>query len=99
MPSAPIPSEIPNSVDGQERPALGNEWVEKYNPATGELLCRLARSREDDVQAAVHGAKATQRAWADTPGVKRGDVLNQIASTMRARREELARIVAVETGK
>jgi aldehyde dehydrogenase (NAD+) len=99
MPHPLVPSEIPNSLDGEERPALGREWIDKFDPATGELLCRLARSRAPDVDAAVASAKAAQIGWAETPGVKRGEVLYQIAAVMRSRREELARIVAIETGK
>ncbi len=94
-----IPSEVPNWVDGRQVPARGGLWVDKRNPATGEVMCRLARSSQPDIEAAVAGAKAAQPAWAETPGVQRGDVLHRIAAAMNDAREQLARIVAVETGK
>jgi alpha-ketoglutaric semialdehyde dehydrogenase len=97
--SSLISAEICNFIDGEERPAQAGEWVEKYNPASGELLCRLARSRAADIHVAVASAKAAQPAWARTPGVKRGEVLHAIADVMRARRERLAQIVGIETGK
>ncbi|MDO8753453.1 MAG: aldehyde dehydrogenase family protein [Anaerolineales bacterium] len=94
-----FPKEIPNWIDGQERPALSNEWFDKLNPANGKLLCRAARSRAEDVQQAVDGAKLAQTAWAETPAVQRGMLLHKIVVGMQNRQSEIAAIVAAETGK
>ena len=94
-----FPRKIPNIVDGADRPAEAGEWVEKRNPADGQVLCALARSRSADVEGAVAGAKAAQRAWADVPGVERGQVLWEFALALRAKREWIAQIVSLETGK
>jgi len=94
-----LPSEIPNWIEGQERPAISGELFDKLNPANGKLLCRVARSRAEDVQQAVEAAKQAQPAWADTPPVQRGTMLHDIVLGMQARRQEIAEIVAAETGK
>jgi len=94
-----FPAEIPNWIDGQERPAISGELFDKLNPANGRLLCRVARSRAEDVRQAVEAAKRVQPAWADTPAVQRGMMLHDIVRGMQARQEEIARIVAAETGK
>jgi alpha-ketoglutaric semialdehyde dehydrogenase len=94
-----LPAEIPNQVDGRELPAAGGQWADKMNPATGQLLSRLARSGAEDVAAAVAGAARAQRAWAATPGVKRGEILHELCALLKAERETLARVVALETGK
>ena len=94
-----LPAEIPNWIDGQERPAISGELFDKLNPADGKLLCRAARSQAHDVQRAVAAAKRAQPAWADTPPVQRGMMLLDIVQGMQARREEIAQIVAAETGK
>jgi acyl-CoA reductase-like NAD-dependent aldehyde dehydrogenase len=94
-----IPAQIPNWVDGEERPALTGGWVDKLDPANGRRLWGLARSGAEDVAAAVAGAARAQPAWAATPGVKRGEILYEVAAAMKAQREELARVVARETGK
>lgn len=94
-----VPAEVSNWVDGREVPAKSGEWVDKRNPATGAVLCRLARSMAADIEAAISGAKAAQPTWAAMPGVQRGEVLYRIAYAMHDAREWLASIVALETGK
>jgi len=71
----------------------------KMNPATGRPLCEVARSTRDDVELAVKKAKAAQPAWAAMTVVRRGDILRQIALLMREHRDDIARLVAMETGK
>jgi acyl-CoA reductase-like NAD-dependent aldehyde dehydrogenase len=94
-----VPAEILNWIDGQQHPAISRELFDKLNPADGTLLARGARSRGEDVQQAVAAAKAAQPAWAAIPPVKRGELLLDIAMSLKAHRERMARIVAAETGK
>lgn len=94
-----IPTEIPNLVAGEERPAADRRWLEKTRPADGEHLCRVARSGEEDARAAIEAATAAQPAWAARTPVERGDVVRAIAELLRERREEASEIVAAETGK
>ncbi|MDW8338369.1 MAG: aldehyde dehydrogenase family protein [Thermoleophilia bacterium] len=94
-----VRSEIPNLVDGRLVAAVSGEWLEKRRPADGTLLCRVARSRGEDVDRAVATAAAAQPAWAERTAVARGDVLRELALLLRSRREELAALVVEETGK
>ena len=59
----------------------------------------MARSGQADVDAAVAAAVAAQAAWALTPAVQRGAVLHRICNALEAHQQELAAIVARETGK
>lgn len=94
-----VPAVVPNQIGGEERLALAGETFPKLDPATGEVLCAAARSRESDVAAAVAAAGAAQPAWAETPGVGRGLALHALVRALQDRRAEIARIVAAETGK
>ena len=60
-----IPAEVPNLVDGEERPPASGTWLEKTRPADGEHLCRVARSGAEDAAAAVAAARAAQPAWGE----------------------------------
>jgi aldehyde dehydrogenase (NAD+) len=91
--------DVPNLVDGAEAPASSGDWLEKLAPADGAVLCRYARSAAADVDAAVAAARRAQQAWARETPVARGDVVREIALTMRERRDELSELVARETGK
>ena len=99
MEKAIFPAQIPNWIQGQERPALAGEMFDKLNPATGRHLCRVARSRVGDILQAVRSARESQPVWAETPPVIRGEILHEMAERLRKRREEVAQIVALETGK
>ncbi len=94
-----FPQNIPNWINGQQCSVISEELFDKLKPANGELLCRVARSRAEDVRQAVDAAKQAQPAWADTPPVQRGMILHDIVRKMQDRREEIAQIVAAETGK
>lgn len=94
-----IPDKIPNWIGGMECPAKLGEWFDKLDPANGKLLARAARSRADDIIAAVESAKSAFPTWSDTPPVQRGLLLHRVVVEMQNHQEEIARIVAAETGK
>ena len=94
-----VPSRIPNQLGHLDRIADGGQSFTKMNPATGQPLCEVARSTRTDVELAVRKAKAAQPAWAATTVVRRGDILRQIALLMREHRDDIAALVAMETGK
>jgi len=94
-----IPKKIPNWINGREKESSSGKLFDKLNPANGKLLCRVARSNAEDVALAVISAKQAQPAWADTPAVQRGMMLHDIVKRMQESQQEIAQIVAVETGK
>lgn len=94
-----IPEKIPNWIGGEEQPAKAGEWFDKLDPSNGKILSRAARSRVDDVSAAVQSAKRAFQSWSETPAVQRGLLLHKLVVAMQNRQEEIARIVAAETGK
>jgi aldehyde dehydrogenase (NAD+) len=98
MNSTLIPTIIPNWIDGEERPALKGQTLAKLSPANGQQLCQAARSAKQDVEAAITAARNAQPAWAELTPVQRGDILHAIAQGMRSHQEDIARIVAEETG-
>jgi aldehyde dehydrogenase (NAD+) len=94
-----VPSVVPNQIAGQDARASDGRTFAKVDPATGVVLCQVARSGQADVQRAVELALAAQPAWAATTVVKRGEILRQVALLMRDNREAIAQLVARETGK
>jgi alpha-ketoglutaric semialdehyde dehydrogenase len=63
------------------------------------LLFAVARSGKDDVDAAVAAAGSAQGAWAATPAVRRGLVLHRVCNALETHQQDLAEMVARETGK
>ena len=93
-----LPGTIPNWINGEECAAKSGETFDKLSPDTGRKLCGVARSGSQDVQNAIQAARSAQAAWAGLTPVQRGDMLHEIAQTMRKHQKEIAAIVATETG-
>jgi aldehyde dehydrogenase (NAD+) len=94
-----LPSVVPNQLGGHDAPASDGRTFSKVDPATGRVICEVARSTAADVALAVSLAKKAQPAWAALTVVRRGDILRQIAMLMREHRPAIADLVARETGK
>ena len=94
-----VPAVVPNQFGNQDEEAGDGRTFSKIDPATGLVVCQVARSAAADVSRAVEIAKKAQPAWAAMTVVARGDVLRQIALLMRDHRADLAELVAKETGK
>lgn len=90
---------IGNWIDNGEVDAATGRWVDKFDPATGEVQSRLARSDRDDVARAVAAAERAFDGWSRTTPVARGEILRRVAQGMERHREEIASTVARETGK
>ncbi|HVW19093.1 MAG TPA: aldehyde dehydrogenase family protein [Solirubrobacteraceae bacterium] len=91
--------EVRNVIGGAEVGALDGATFEKRDPATGAVRSLVARSQAADVDAAVAAALAAQPAWAEQTVVARGDVLRRLAQLLERDADEVAAIVAGETGK
>ena len=93
------PRRVPNWIDGAERPPSSEQWFDKLSPVTGKIISQAARSNEVDVSVAVAAAVRSQMKWAVVPPVQRGMALHQVVDGMQAQQDEIARVVAAETGK
>lgn len=94
-----IPKRLGNWIAGRDVPAADGCWFVKYDPATGEPQSEVARSRKEDVDAAVAAALAAFPEWRALTPVARADHLRTIALALRQHTEDFAAIVHRETGK
>jgi alpha-ketoglutaric semialdehyde dehydrogenase len=94
-----IPNQIANWINGKEMQAESGQTFEKISPHSGVIISKVARSTKTDIDNAVVVAKHAQIDWANTPAVQRGDLLHNISNAMEARKDQIASIVALETGK
>jgi aldehyde dehydrogenase (NAD+) len=93
-----IPAFIPNWIDGRESELSTGETLAKFSPTTGKEMCRVARSRSADVSGAIDAASNAFPGWSEQTAVARGEMLMAITHGMRRHRDEIAAIVAAETG-
>jgi betaine-aldehyde dehydrogenase len=90
----------------ETRLLIGGEQVEGEgaslkveNPATEETLAAVRVPSTGQLDAAIVAAREAARGWGSTPAVERGELLHEVAVRLRARTEELARVMTLEGGK
>jgi acyl-CoA reductase-like NAD-dependent aldehyde dehydrogenase len=85
-------------IDGAWVDSASGAVLTVENPARRTTVASIPRGTKEDVDRAVQAAHKAFPAWSKTPPRQRGRLLLRIAEAMEARIEELARIVAEETG-
>jgi aldehyde dehydrogenase (NAD+) len=87
---------------------LGNgEWsatrdagvIEPLNPSTGEVLGRVHASSQADYDKLMANAQAAFKVWRNVPAPKRGEAIRLCADALRAHKDALGSLVALEMGK
>ena len=84
--------------NGKWRKSEGKRF-ETRNPATGEVLATFPMATSQEVGAAIKSAKDASETWRKTPAPRRGELLLEAARVLKARKEELGRVVTTEMGK
>ena len=85
---------------------VGGKWVDSAagevllveDPAHRKPIAEIPRGRAEDVDRAVKAAAEAYPAWSRVPPRERGKLFLKIADALEARVEELARLIALETG-
>jgi aldehyde dehydrogenase (NAD+) len=73
--------------------------IEPINPSTGEVLARVQASSEADYEVILERAQAAFKVWRSTPAPKRGEAIRLCADALRAHKDHLGSLVALEMGK
>jgi succinate-semialdehyde dehydrogenase / glutarate-semialdehyde dehydrogenase len=85
---------------GGDRVASGDgSEFEVIDPATGEVIAMVASGTPEDAVAAVAAAHDAGPAWAATPPRVRGELLRRSFEMMIERRDEIAEVIVLESGK
>lgn len=86
---------------------INNEWQDAAdgrtlavtNPATGKEIGRVAHASVTDLDKALAAAQKGFEIWRSTSVVERQRVMREAASLLRARVEDIARLMTLEQGK
>lgn len=85
-------------IGGVWGPSDNGQWLPVENPARRTTLAYVPDSGKSDVQRAVAAAAEAFQAWRSRPARDRGKLLLAIGEKIAENQEELARIIASETG-
>ena len=87
-----------NFIDGRWTPAKGPA-LESRDPADGTVLWKGAESDAASIEDAVAAARKAQELWAAWPLEDRIELIERFAALAKEHKDELAEIIARETGK
>ncbi|MBK5102874.1 MAG: aldehyde dehydrogenase family protein [Burkholderiales bacterium] len=85
-------------INGQWAAPQGNKSIDVINASTEEVMGRVPEGTQDDVNAAVAAARAAFDGWAATPAAERAGYLQKIHEGLKARTEEIGKLIAGEVG-
>ena len=88
-----------NFINGVFVDAIDGETLTNLNPATGQTIGTIARSKDSDIEEAVKAAASAQEAWSSLDMLERAMWLDRLADGLEARKEELAHRESRDTGK
>ena len=86
-------------INGRIEQAHSTRSAELFNPATGELIRRVALADANDVARAVAAATAALPGWRATTPLRRARILTRFRELMEQHRDELAQLASEEHGK
>jgi aminomuconate-semialdehyde/2-hydroxymuconate-6-semialdehyde dehydrogenase len=90
---------IDNFIGGEIAGPIGGEYLDNFEPATGEVYSRSADSDERDVERAVAAARDAFPKWSSTPAEERFEVMMRIVALIERDLDELALAESIDSGK
>ena len=90
---------LSNFINGAFIAPVDGQYLNNFNPSTGEVYGEIPDSTEADVLLAIEAAKSAQLSWANTPAEEKFKVMNRIAELIDANREKLAMAESMDQGK
>ena len=95
----PFKDKYNNFINGKYVAPKSGQYFENPTPISGEVLCEIARSNEDDVNLALDAAHAAFPKWGKTSLTERANMLNKIADIMESNVNLLAAAETLDNGK
>ncbi len=102
-------SKVTQYVAKQQKMLINGKWVDAasgktfptYNPATGEVLSRVAEGDKADIDLAVKAARAAfdKGPWATMSPSERGKLIWRLADALEKNAEEFSQLESLDNGK
>lgn len=99
--TAPKVSDRKMLIDGKWVDGVSGKTFETINPATGDVICRVAEGDKADVDLAVKAARRAleSKGWATMSAAARGRLLYKLADLIEEHADELAALETLDNGK
>jgi aldehyde dehydrogenase (NAD+) len=92
-------------LEGDNPGVFCGEWLgsgkllESFSPIDGKLLATVRTATTDQYERTIKRARTAFELWRSVPAPKRGEVIRQLGNALRQAKQDLGRLVTLETGK
>lgn len=93
------PVRVAQLIAGEFQQSQSQQWIDVTDPATQAVIAQVPCATPEEMTAAIESAKAAFKTWRDTPVPTRARVMLKYQELLKKHHDELAELLAKETGK
>jgi len=86
-------------INNREVESKATEFIDLYNPATNELLCKVPKSTQSEMEQAVQSCKEAFKTWSKTTPLYRQQIMFKFQALIKDNLKEIAKNITKEQGK
>lgn len=90
---------VPLYIDGEFVQSQSDKWIDVTNPATQEVIAQVPCATQDEMKQAVESAQKAFLTWKEVAVSERARVMMRYQALLKEHHDEIAEILASETGK
>ena len=90
---------LPQLINGEFQQSRTDTWIPVTNPATQEVLCEVPAATAEEMESAIASAREAFLEWRETPVSERARVMLRYQHLLKEHHDEIAEVLAKETGK
>jgi malonate-semialdehyde dehydrogenase (acetylating)/methylmalonate-semialdehyde dehydrogenase len=90
---------VPLYIDGEFIQSQSDKWIDVTNPATQEVIAQVPCATQDEMKQAVESAQKAFLTWKEVAVSERARVMMRYQALLKEYHDEIAEILASETGK
>lgn len=86
-------------IDGKFVDSKTTEWIDLHDPATNDVVTRVPKCTNAEMEAAVESSKKAFKTWSQTSILGRQQVMLKLQHIIRNNMSEIAKNITKEQGK
>ncbi|XP_067635410.1 probable methylmalonate-semialdehyde/malonate-semialdehyde dehydrogenase [acylating], mitochondrial [Eurosta solidaginis] len=86
-------------IDGKFVESETTEWIDLHNPATNEVINRVPKCTQAEMQAALESNKKAFKPWSQQSVLSRQQVMFKLQALIKDNMDKLAKNITIEQGK
>lgn len=86
-------------IDGKFVESQTKEWIDLHDPATNEVISRVPKCTQSEMQAALESNKKAFKSWSQQSVLSRQQVMFKLQALIKSNMGELAKNITKEQGK